>query len=421
MNMYTLGALLLTTAVALGYINHRYIRLQSTIAMTCGAFLLSLGMLCASYLGIGNLEQMATAWMRRIDFHQLLMNGMLSFLLFAGSLTINFNELRRYKFEILFLSVLGTIASTALIGLATCYVLKYAGFTIPLIDCFLFGALISPTDPIAVLATLKQLKAPRDLTAILAGESLFNDGVGIVLFLSLYQLAFSGKALTVYKVSTLFLQQAIGGILYGILLGVMVYYLIRSVQDHTIEVLLTLALVTGGYSFAQFLHVSGPLAMVVSGIFLGNRGKDFAMSKDTRYALHLFWEMIDDILNTLLFLLIGFELLTIHMETYFIWIGCLMIPVTLLVRVITVILPLQLTKKKQGHSPHMRSVLIWGGLRGGLALALALSLPDNTYHDLWLTVTYCIVCFSVVIQGITVKPLIRLSREKDQPHVSATR
>jgi len=412
-DIYTLLSFILTSAVGVAYINHRYIHLQPTIAIMLSSLLLSLGLIIAGQFGYyTHLQQQVAALLAKMDFYHLLMNGMLSFLLFAGALNVNLNDLKERRWEIFTLATFSTLASTLLIGFLAYYLLNALHIPINFIYCLLFGALISPTDPIAVLAMCKEVKAPRKLEVSIAGESLFNDGVGIVLFLTLYQIAFTQTTTTWEGISMLFLQEACGGILYGFGLGLVGYWLIKSIDDHKLEILITLSLATGGYALAQSIGVSGPLAMVIAGILIGNQGKQFSMSAKTQANLDNFWELVDEILNALLFFLIGFELLVIKITSQELVAASLAIPLVLLVRFLTVAAPLSLFKLKQPYAPHSIKILTWGGLRGGLAVALALALPPSAYRNLILAMTYGVVIFSIAIQGTTIKPLIRLSKRE---------
>lgn len=397
-------------AVMIGYINHRFIKLQTTTAITLGALIISFVLIIIGQFGFQGLENKTTLMLSKINFHNLLINGMLSFLLFAGAIRININNLLKQKWEITVLAFLGTIFSALLLGILTYYVLPIFGIRIDFIYCMLFGALISPTDPIAVLATFKELGAPKNLTVIVEGEALFNDGVGIVIFITIYQLATTGHHITFEATSLLFLRQAIGGILYGIGTGLVAYWLIKPINDHKIEILITLLIVTAAYTFANHIGISGPLAMVVAGIFIGNRGRNFSMSPTTIHSLDTFWELVEEILNAALFLLIGLELLTIHIDKYLIIAALLAIPMALLVRTIIVALPISIFKKWRKYPPATIRILIWGGLRGGLALALALALPQNPHRALIIGMTYAIVAFAIVVQGITIGPLVKKTK-----------
>jgi len=412
MNFYSTLAIILTLSIALTYVNHRFIHMQATIGIMFASLLLSLALLVSSAFGFASPKNQVAHFLTGIDFHALLINGMLSFLLFAGALTVDIQALRQRKWEIIILALGGTLSSTLILGVLIYYTLPLVGLHLTLMDCFMFGALISPTDPIAVLAMCKEVKAPRRLSACIAGESLFNDGVGIVIFLTLYTLTFTENPFSWETVAQLFVHQTIGGIVYGFLLGWFAAYLQKPIDDHKIEILLTIAVTTGGYTLAQYLGFSGPLAMVVCGLFLGNKGRSIKTSSARRYHKNLenFWEIIDELLNAILFLLIGFELLVIPLHAKPFLMGLLCIPVVLLVRFITVGTPLRLFKIWRTYSPHVIKIMTWGGLRGGLAVALALALPPGGARELILAMTYTVVLFSILIQGTTIKTLVKRSK-----------
>lgn len=416
MNSYQLIATIITLALFFGYINHRFIGLQTTIAMMIGSLLL------AAVLTISSHSTIINPWFAQIsnlvdtiDFNSLLLHGMLGLLLFAGAMAIDLEQLKKHKATIFTLASIGTIASTALVATFTWLLLKALGIPFPAIYACLFGALISPTDPIAVLNTFKRIKAPKSLTACVAGESLFNDGVGIVIFLTLYDIASPltpNHGLSFTTTSIIFLQEAIGGLAFGYLISRACLWLIRPIHDINMIILITLALATGGYTFANTVGFSGPLAMVVCGIIIGNSLR----TKEKLYpTVALFWELIDEILNIVLFLLLGFDILSIHFDTAWLLASLLAIPLVLLVRLITVSVPLKLfqVKRRGKKQPWMTAILTWGGLRGGLAVALALSLPPSPYRDLVLSLTYSVVIFSVIIQGITISPLAKAASKAE--------
>lgn len=410
MNPYTLASIILTLAIIIGYINHRYIKLQSTIAIMAGSLLISLLFLILQHTGVANIADKTKSILIQTDFHSLLINGMLSFLLFAGSLTIDSSILKTRKWEIGILASLSTIASTLLVATAIYYILPLLGLSLPYLYCLLFGALISPTDPIAVLATFKEISAPKNLEVCVAGESLFNDGVGIVIFLTIYQLVFNHQAITFQNVSLLFLEQAVGGIAYGVILGFIAHQLVKNIKDPKTIILITLAIVTGGYTFALSIDISGPLAMVIAGIFIGNRVRTTVTEEKRNEVLKIFWEVVDELLNAVLFLLIGFELLNINIVDFKFSAVLIAIPLVLLIRLITVAIPMKFIQARKTHEPYTISVLTWGGLRGGLAVALALTLPPSHYRELILAMTYGVVVFAVIVQGLTIKPLAKLAR-----------
>ncbi len=409
MSAYTLASIILTLAVGIAYINHRYIKMQSTIAIMAGSLLISLILIILQHSGFPSIADRSKNLLIAINFHNILINGMLSFLLFAGALSIDFSNLKSRQWEIGILASLSTIASVLLIATSIYYLLPLLGITLPYLYCLLFGALISPTDPIAVLATFKQIGAPKNLEVCVAGESLFNDGVGIVIFLTIYQLTFQGTSITFQKVSLLFLEQAVGGIVYGALLGTIAHRLIKNIKEAKMMILITLATVTGGYTLALALHISGPLAMVVAGILIGNKVRSNLTQQEPNKSLSIFWEIIDELLNAMLFLLIGFELLNINIDRIQFAAIVLTIPLVLLIRLITVAIPMKLIQIRKVHEPYTISMLVWGGLRGGLAVALALALPQTPYRELILQITYGVVVFAIIVQGLTIKSLAKLT------------
>lgn len=407
MNAYTIAISLLTLAVMISYLNHRLFKMHSTIGILVGSLLCSCLFLILGQLGFTTFESQIKIALSNIDFHHLVIDGMLSFLLFAGSLNVDVKELKAAKWEIAVLSTVSTIVSTFIIAGVLYGVSSSLGFPLSFIYCALFGALISPTDPIAVLAIFKKLHAPKQLHATVAGESLFNDGVGIVLFITLYQLAFNQLPVTVEGVTLLFLQQAVGGILYGIGLGLLGYWLIKPIDEHHLEIAITLALVTAGYALAQSLNISGPLAMVVAGLFFGNRDTPLFMSEQTRVRLHHFWEFVDEMLNAVLFLLIGLEILVISFDYQHFFAACWAIPLVLIARLLTVSVPMSLFKLKKRYPKHTIAIMTWGGLRGGLAVALALALPNSAEREIILAMTYAVVLFAIIVQGLTITPLVK--------------
>lgn len=409
MNIYSLLALMITLAALFGWLNARYYQIPTTIAIMGGSLLISLILLTLGQFGFHEFEHYVASELAKINFNEFLLNGLLSFLLFAGALTIDIEHLRDCKWEIGVLASLSTIASTFIIAGLLYYLISFTAFQLPFIYCLLFGALISPTDPIAVLAIFKEVKAPTKLEVTVTGESLFNDGVGIVLFLTIYQIAFHHQTADWQQVLLLFSRQAIGGIVYGLLLGYFIYKLIKPLDDYKVEILLTIAITTGGYAASEFLGISGPLAMVAAGIFMGNRGRKLGMKASTREQLDNFWELIDEILNAVLFSLIGLELLVLDLSWKQLLLSIATIPLVLFARYLTVSIPISFFKLKKTYPPHYVNILVWGGLRGGLAVALALALPESPYRNLILSLTYSIVIFSVLVQGLSVKPLVQRS------------
>jgi len=400
-------AILLTLSAAFAYINHRFIGLPTTIGVMLIALLASILVSVAGGLGFVSVEQQAAEFLGSIDFNVTLMNGMLSFLLFAGALHVNLDDLAKLKWTILSLATVGVCISTVVVGFLTYQLLQILGMNISFIYCLLFGALISPTDPIAVMATVKRLGISKELETKIAGESLFNDGVGVVVFLVLLSLLNSPESLDFSHAGILFLEEAVGGAIFGVVLGGIGYYLLKSIDNYLVEILITLALVMGGYTLAMAIHTSGPIAVVVAGLLIGNHGRLLAMSETTRRHLDQFWELIDEILNIVLFVLIGLEILILPFNNGWLIAGLLAIPVVVGTRFLSVGIPMQLLKLKRSYSPHVVKILTWGGLKGGISVALALSLPEGEARDIFLVMTYVIVIFSIVVQGLTVGPLIK--------------
>ncbi len=404
-------AILISLAALFSYINYRYIKLPTTIGLLIIALLLSLSIIVLGKLGIP-LEDHAKHLLSQINFNETLMQGMLSALLFAGALHVHLEELNKQKWVVAILASMGVIASTFMIGFTSYYIFAFIGLEIPLVYCLLFGSLISPTDPIAVMGILKTIGAPKSLETKIAGESLFNDGVAIVIFLVLLNIAGAGHGggqgeMDAISIATLFAQEALGGALFGFIIGYITFRMLASIDNYQVEILLTLALVLGGYALASALHISGPIAIVVAGLLIGNKGRRFAMSDKTRRHLDNFWELIDEILNAILFVLIGLEVLVLSFEMQYLWAGLMMIPVTLLARFISVGTPVAIMKLRQSFSPRIIRILTWGGLRGGISIALVLTLPDNEYREVLLVVTYIVVIFSIIVQGLTISKLIK--------------
>ncbi|HAT21130.1 MAG TPA: sodium:proton antiporter, partial [Verrucomicrobiales bacterium] len=360
--------------------------------------------------------------------NKTLMEGMLSFLLFAGALHVNLGNLLDQKRLIAIMASFGVVFSTFVIGGATWLLFPLFGFEVPFLWCLVFGALISPTDPVAVLSILKTAGAPKSLETKITGESLFNDGVGVVVYLAVLGMALGGHGdhgmTGAGDVAKLFLVEAGGGMLWGFMIGFAAYFMLRSIDNYQIEVLITLALVTAGYRLASHWHLSGPLAMVVAGLMIGNQGRSFAMSEKTREHLDTFWELVDEILNAVLFLLIGLELLVLNLSGRAIAVGAILIVVVLAARFAATSIPVMLLKSRREFSPGVIRILTWGGLRGGISVALALGIPkDFAYRQEFLVATYVVVVFSIVVQGLTLKPLVarvvRAGDEEEEPITSS--
>jgi Na+:H+ antiporter len=406
MSVLSILAILMTVTAVFSYLNHRFLRLPGSIGVMLIALVFSLGLNLLGLAGIG-LEQQAEQWLEAIDFDETVLGGMLSFLLFAGALHININDLAERKWAIASLATVGVVVSTFLVGSLTWWILGALGIELPYVYCLLFGALISPTDPIAVLGILKTAGTTKSLETKIAGESLFNDGVGIVIFLVLAEIASGGHPVGVGEIVWLFAQEAIGGALLGLALGWLTYRMLRSVDNYQVEVLLTLALVVGGYGLADALHLSGPIAMVVAGLFIGNHGRMFGMSETTRHHLDIFWELVDEILNAVLFVLLGLEILVLAFRIPYLVASLLVIPAVLLARFVAVGIPVTLLRPFRQFTPGAVRILTWGGLRGGISVALALSLPPGPERQAILALTYPVVVFSILVQGLTIGPMVR--------------
>lgn len=406
MDILNTAAILVTLSAIFMYINVKYIKLPNAIGLMLIALIMSLGLLVSGIL-FPSLVPHYELLIHSIDFNKTLMSGMLSFLLFAGALHVNIDDLLKQKWIITIMATLGVVGSTFLIGYMVYYLLPMLGLEIPFIFALVFGALISPTDPIAVIGILKQVGAPKSLETKMAGESLFNDGVGVVVFSVILDIALGHGDASFSHISLLFIEEAVGGALFGGIIGWVVYRLLKSVDDYEVEILLTLALVLGGYSLASYFHLSGPIAMVVAGLLIGNHGKAFAMSERTHTQLFSFWDLIDEFLNSVLFVLIGLEVLILTLSTQYILAGLLSIPIALLSRGICVGFSVNLMKRVHTFTPHVVKILTWGGLRGGISVALALSIPEGESRDLIIVMTYIVVVFSILVQGLTIKPLIQ--------------
>lgn len=406
MSLFEIFALVLSLAALFAYINERLFRLPNTIGIMLIGLLMSVVLVIAGQFWPG-LDDSARSLLKQIDFDQTVLQGMLSFLLFAGALHVNLNDLIDQKWVVGLLATLGVMISTVLVGLMTWGLSQLLGLNLSLLHSMVFGALISPTDPIAVLGILKKLGAPKDLETMITGESLFNDGVGVVVFLVLAGIAFGGESASVSHAFELFAVEALGGAVFGLVLGYLCYLALKSIDNYHIEVLISLATVAGGYALAAALHLSGPIAIVIAGLFAGNQGRRLAMSEVTRRRLDDFWELIDEILNAVLFLLIGLEVLVLSFEGRFLLAGLLAIPLILMIRSFAVGVPMMLLRWKRRFPNGAVPILTWGGLRGGISVALALSLPDIAARDAILTMTYLVVAFSIIVQGLTIGKLIK--------------
>ena len=413
LSAFDIIACLLTLSAIFGYINHRYLRLPHTIGLVVIALAASGAIVLLELVAPStSVSETVTATLGSIDFYDTLMNGMLSVLLFAGAVHVDLDELAVRKWAIGTMATLGVVTSTFLVGTAMWWVFNFAGVPMPFIWALVFGSLISPTDPVAVLGILKTVRVPKLLEAKIAGESLFNDGVGVVVFSIILTIAVGsgspgGETVGVMSVFKLFMLEAVGGGILGIIAGYLAYAAMRRIDEHNLEVLITLALVCGTYALALHLHMSGPIAVVIAGLFIGNHGARFAMSENTREHVFQFWELSDEILNSVLFLLIGLEVLVIGSAFEYAWIALVAIPIVLLARFISVAIPISLLSIRETFTKGAVTMLTWGGLRGGISVALALSLPATLYKGPILAATYAVVVFSIIVQGLSMKSLVR--------------
>ena len=412
MSIFSIGAILVGLSALFGFINHRFLHLPHTIGLVVIALLASLSIIGLNLIvPSAQIGQRVTDVLRQIDFNETLMHGMLSFLMFAGALHADFSAIKTSRLTIGVMSVFGTLISTFVIGASMWFLLGFFEFKFPFVWALVFGALISPTDPVAVLSLFKTVEVPDTLQAKMTGESLFNDGVGVVLFTVVLAIALAdeghGGNIGPTEVIKLFFTEVAGGALLGLVAGYIGYRAMYGIDESSLEVLITLALVMVTYSLALSLHMSGPIAMVVAGLFIGNSGVKYAMSEKTRDYVLTFWTLIDEILNSVLFLLIGFEVLVVAESIENLWFALLAIPVTLFARTFSVTIPITILSRWETFTKGAVPILIWGGLRGGIAVALALSLPDIKYKFAILTITYGVVLFSIIVQGLTVKPLIK--------------
>jgi len=408
MDYFSITTVLIVLAAIFGYLNAKFLKLPITIGLMVITIVFTL-----IIIAIGQFDD--TLLLRekelvsQINFKIVLLDIMLSFLLFAGALHTNFAQLKVQRWPVLIFATAGVLISTFLVGIIMSYILQLIGLQIDFIYCLLFGALISPTDPIAVLGILKKAKVPKKLETKIVGESLFNDGVGVVVFLTIFSIASSSTAtIEIIDVIKFFGQEVIGGIILGLVLGWITYKLMKSIDDYEIEVIITIAAVMGGTVLAHQLHLSAPLAMVTAGLIVGNdKVRNAVMSKETETYVDKFWELIDVLLNTILFVLIGMEMLILTFEGNYILAGLLAVPIVLLCRYISLWLPIKFFAKKLEFVPNTNLIMTWGGLRGGISIALALSLTPEMHRELFLVVTYIIVVFSIIGQGLTVEAVIK--------------
>ncbi len=412
MDIFVIFTILIGLAAIFGFINIKFLKMPSTIGLMLISIVFTVGLIIAGKI-YTPIAQVGEGFIKSIDFEKVLLDIMLSFLLFAGALHTDLEKLKKQKWPILIISTFGVITSTFLIGTIFYYVSPLFGFKISYIYCLIFGALISPTDPIAVLGILKEAKAPKQLEIKIVGESLFNDGIGVVVFLSLYHIADSSDgAVHMADISMIFVKEVFGGLAIGVVTGWIAYRMLKSIDHYETEVIITIALVAVSYVLAQTFHFSGPLAVVLAGLFIGNRARSKAFSVETEKYIDQFWEIADVILNAILFVLIGLEIMVLPFDWKYWLLGAAIIPLVLIVRYSVLFPPITFFRKRLNFAPKTALVMTWGGLRGGISIALALSLSTGIEKDIILTVTYFVVAFSIIFQGLSLKKLIQKTQKQ---------
>ncbi|KXH79039.1 cation:proton antiporter [Chryseobacterium kwangjuense] len=407
MELFLIFSILITLAAFFSYLNIKFLKLPSGISLMMMGVLAAAGVIVTGYFSSG-FTDMIREKLALIDFSEFLLGILLSFLLFAGSLHVSIPDLKKSAKSIISFATIGTLISTLIVGYSLFYLLSAFHQDIPLIYCLLFGALISPTDPIAVMGILKKTNLSKNIETNIVGESLFNDGIGVVIFVTILKIATVGpENFGPTEIGMLFIHEAIGGVIIGLIIGFIGYKLMKSIDHFQTEILISLAMVMGGYSLCHSIHVSGPLAMVVAGLMTGNRGKELAMSDITRDYLGKFWEVTDEVLNAILFMLIGLEIVIVSFDTSYLAIGIITALIILIARFVSLYVPAVVFRFKKVFGTKSLFIMTWGGLRGGISIALALSLPQNPYKDILVSITFVIVIFSILIQGITVEKVIK--------------
>lgn len=414
MELYYSFSALIVLAAIFSYVNSRFLKLPPSIGVMVIALLVSVGLILTDTIFPRTFSRITTL-IASVDLTEILMGAMLNFLLFAGAIHLHLEDLREQRLPVIIFSTVSVVISTFVIGFLVFSILPYFGFHVPMIQCLVFGALISPTDPIAVLGILKQAGVPKSLETKIAGESLFNDGMAVVVFILMLTLARGEEVNTsISGITLLFIKEAFGGILLGLVLGYVGSKMIYRVDGYNVHVLITLAIVMGGHLAAQSLHISGPLAMVAAGLVIGNYGKNpDAVSDIERDYIDKFWELIDEILNAILFLIIGFELLLIPNLRQYGFVGIAAIFIVLMARFISIYIPVKLIPFRSRFGKKSMAILVWGGLRGGVSIALALSIDDHLNKEILLAITYFVVLFSIIVQGLTVSKLTQRFSNED--------
>lgn len=408
MTIFSAISLIITLSALLSYINHKWLKLPATIGVMVLSLFIGISLKITALFYPELIEPIRTH-LKAFDFSSFVLNIILCFLLFAGALHVKFSDLKEAKTTVISYATIGVLISTLFIGYAGQFIFGLLGIQVDLIVCLLFGALISPTDPIAVIGILSKYSIPKKLKVEIIGESLFNDGVGVVVFAVIYSVMQLGiESFTFNNVAEIFAKEVFGGIAIGLGVGYVGYRLMKSIDHYQSEILISLAIVMGGYSLAHSVHASGPLAMVIAGLIIGNIGKREAMSDLTAEYVDKFWELVDEICNTILFVLIGLEIFLIHLEWYYLLIGSIFIVLTLLARFISLLPSYLVFNRKEERKVLGLGVLTWGGLRGGISIALVLSLANKTPHsELLLVITFSIVVFSILVQGLSISKLLK--------------
>jgi CPA1 family monovalent cation:H+ antiporter len=406
MSLFQIAGIIIALVALFGFLNHRLIKLPDAIGITAMGLLASLA---TAFVGkrVPAVSHWAEQTIAAVNFPDTVFHGMLGLLLFAGSLHIDLGEIAKHKWGVAILSTVGVLLSTLIVGVGMYLAATLLGLNLGFIHCLLFGALISPTDPIAVLAVLRRAGVPKSLEIEIAGESLFNDGTGVVAFLTILGISVAGEPQAASQVALLLVQEVLGGIGVGICVGLLGFVMLKGVDSYPVEIMITLAMATAGYALAESLHTSAPIAVVVMGLLVGNQGRRLAMSESTRQHLFSFWELLDELLNLLLFGLIGIELVVLPLSPSYLLFGLIAIAVVLLARFVSVAAPLSAMRLFRPVAANTIRILTWSGLRGGISVALALTLPDFEGRAVIVTATYAVVIFSILVQALTVGPLVR--------------